>query len=74
MYAARYGLRTGLIEQMMGGAQIINLGKIVGAPSQPVNEANREGAWTQGTGACWDCRSARVTGLASPLQSLAVIG
>ena len=25
MYAARYGLSTGIIEQMMGGAQIINL-------------------------------------------------
>ena len=35
MYAARYGLRTGLIEQMMGGAQIINLEKIENFPGFP---------------------------------------
>ena len=35
MYAARYGLRTGLIEQMMGGAQIINIEKIENFPGFP---------------------------------------
>ena len=32
MYAARYGLSTGLIEHMMGGSQIINLEKIENFP------------------------------------------
>ena len=32
MFAARYGLYTGIIEQMMGGAQIINLEKIENFP------------------------------------------
>ena len=35
MYAARYGLNTGVIEQMMGGAQIINLEKIENFPGFP---------------------------------------
>ncbi len=35
MYAARYGLNTGLIEQMMGGAQIINIEKIENFPGFP---------------------------------------
>ncbi len=35
MYAARYGLSTGLIEQMMGGAQIINVEKIDNFPGFP---------------------------------------
>ena len=32
MYAARYGLKTGLIEKMIGGAQIINVEKIENFP------------------------------------------
>ena len=35
MFAARYGLNTGLIEQMMGGAQIINVEKIENFPGFP---------------------------------------
>jgi thioredoxin reductase (NADPH) len=35
MYAARHGLHTGVIEQMMGGAQIINLEKIENFPGFP---------------------------------------
>lgn len=35
MYAARYGLHTAIIEQMMGGAQIINLEKIGNFPGFP---------------------------------------
>ena len=35
IYAARYGLRTGIIEQMMGGARIINLEKIENFPGFP---------------------------------------
>ena len=35
MCSARYGLRTGLIEQMMGGAQIINQDKIENFPGFP---------------------------------------
>ena len=35
MYAARYGLKTGLIERMMGGAQIINIEKIENFPGFP---------------------------------------
>jgi thioredoxin reductase (NADPH) len=35
MYAARYGLRTAVVEQMMGGAQIINLEKIENFPGFP---------------------------------------
>ena len=35
MYAARYGLHTAIIEQMMGGAQIINLEKIEDFPGFP---------------------------------------
>ncbi len=35
MFGARYGLSTGLIEQMMGGAQIINIEKIENFPGFP---------------------------------------
>ena len=35
IYSARYGLSTGVIEQMMGGAQIINLEKIENFPGFP---------------------------------------
>ena len=35
MYAARYGLSTALIEQMMGGAQIINVERIENFPGFP---------------------------------------
>jgi thioredoxin reductase (NADPH) len=35
MYTARYGLKTGLIERMMGGAQIINIEKIENFPGFP---------------------------------------
>ena len=35
MYADRYGLKTGLMEQMMGGAQIINVEKIENFPGFP---------------------------------------
>jgi thioredoxin reductase (NADPH) len=42
MYAARYGLRTGLMEQMIGGAQIINLEKIENFPGFPQGVAGAE--------------------------------
>ena len=35
MYAARYGLSTALVEQMMGGAQIINVERIENFPGFP---------------------------------------
>ena len=35
MYGALYGLKTGVIEQMMGGAQIINIEKIENFPGFP---------------------------------------
>ena len=35
MFAARYGLSTALIEQMMGGAQIINVERIENFPGFP---------------------------------------
>ena len=35
LYAARYGLSTGLIERMMGGAQIINVERIENFPGFP---------------------------------------
>ena len=35
MYAARYGLATGIIERMMGGAQIINAERIENFPGFP---------------------------------------
>lgn len=35
MYASQYGLKTGLIERMMGGAQIINIEKIENFPGFP---------------------------------------
>jgi len=42
LYAARYGLKTGLIEQMMGGSQIINLEKIENFPGFPKGIAGPE--------------------------------
>ena len=42
MFAARYGLHTGIIEQMMGGAQIINLEKIENFPGFPEGIAGAE--------------------------------
>ena len=35
IFAARFGLRTGLVERMMGGAQIINIEKIENFPGFP---------------------------------------
>jgi len=35
MYAARYGLRTAIVERMMGGASIINIEKIENFPGFP---------------------------------------
>ena len=35
MYAANYGLRTGIVERMMGGASIINIEKIGNFPGFP---------------------------------------
>ena len=35
IFAARYGLRTGLVERMMGGAKIINIEKIENFPGFP---------------------------------------
>ena len=35
MYAARYGLRTGIVERLMGGASIINIEKIENFPGFP---------------------------------------
>ena len=35
LYAARYGMRTAIIEKMMGGAQIINIEKIENFPGFP---------------------------------------
>ena len=35
MYAARYGLRTAIIEQLMGGNQVINVAKIEDFPGFP---------------------------------------
>ena len=42
MFGARYGLKTGLIEQMMGGAQIINIEKIENFPGFPQGVAGAE--------------------------------
>lgn len=42
MYAARYGLHTGLVEQLMGGAQIINLERIENFPGFPQGIAGAE--------------------------------
>ena len=41
MYAARYGLSTALIEQMMGGAQIINVERIENFPGFPGRRVGR---------------------------------
>ena len=35
MYAARHGMRTGIVERMMGGASIINIEKIENFPGFP---------------------------------------
>ena len=42
MYASRYGMRTGLVERMMGGAQIINLERIENFPGFPQGVAGAE--------------------------------
>ena len=42
MFSARYGLNTGIVEQMMGGAQIINLEKIENFPGFPEGIAGAE--------------------------------
>ena len=42
MYAARYGLRTAIIERMMGGNQIINVEKIENFPGFPQGVSGAE--------------------------------
>jgi len=42
MYAARYGLKTGLMERMMGGSQIINVEKIENFPGFPQGVSGAE--------------------------------
>ncbi len=42
MYASRYGLNTAIVEQMMAGAQIINLDKIENFPGFPQGIAGYE--------------------------------
>ncbi len=42
MYASRYGLRTGIVERMMGGASIINIEKIENFPGFPEGVSGAE--------------------------------
>ena len=42
IYASRYGLHTAIVEQMMAGAQIINLEKIENFPGFPQGIAGYE--------------------------------
>ena len=42
IYASRYGLNTAIVEQMMAGAQIINLEKIENFPGFPQGIAGYE--------------------------------
>ena len=42
MYASRYGMRTGLMERMMGGAQIINIESIENFPGFPQGVSGAE--------------------------------
>ena len=42
MYASRYGMRTGLMERMMGGAQIINIENIENFPGFPQGVSGAE--------------------------------